>query len=451
MAGLSFITSHTKAYAQASNCGSSGSGVVKTISGGEPIVCSSGDGTRTLNSSGGDINIDMDGGSGEAAGAAVTVTGAGTNITIIKKITVTGSRGSGKPVIKVLSGGALTLDQEVNVTGVGIQKVIVVEGQGSSVTLNGVLTGFEGMEVKSGGAIVFEKGVTGIEKVKVGINNGGMVRFDKSVTFNNDEAGIKITGSGAGKASVMGMGKTVTMTVKGNGGGIEMQGSGKADVMMLKIKNSGGGGSGAGNYGVQGSGAVILTSVGIEGFKKGVDATNGTLNINMGSITFESGNGNYGVQVQNGVVANLTSVTIKGTGSGQGTGVIMGSSKTLKMTEVGISKVKVGVDVQSGAVADLTKVTIMGSGQGTGLYVVGGTATMNGGEIKEVESGVYATGAGKLTINGGAKIQFNNGDKNYGVKVENGVVANLMNVKIMGSGSGQGEGKGVIKDGTGTM
>ncbi|WP_146023864.1 NosD domain-containing protein, partial [Bartonella bovis] len=32
-----------------------------------------------------------------------------------------------------------------------------------------------------------------------------------------------------------------------------------------------------------------------------------------------------------------------------------------------------------------------------------------------------------------------------------GVVANLMNVKIMGSGSGQGEGKGVIKDGTGTM
>uniref|UniRef100_UPI001957A5CE hypothetical protein n=1 Tax=Bartonella bovis TaxID=155194 RepID=UPI001957A5CE len=149
MAGLA-LTSHTsKAYAQ-KNCGS-GSGV-SVVRGNEPIVCGKGDGTRILNSSGGDININMDMGGG--SGEAIKITGPNTNITIMKKLTVKGSRGSGKPVIKVLSGGALTLDQEVNVEGAGeMKKTIVVEGGNSSVMLNGVLKGFEGMEM--------------------GINNGG--------------------------------------------------------------------------------------------------------------------------------------------------------------------------------------------------------------------------------------------------------------------------------------
>ncbi|WP_152023184.1 hypothetical protein [Bartonella bovis] len=145
MAGLSLITSHTsKAYAD-QNCGSSRGGV-KTISSDQPIVCSSGE-TRILSStsSGRDINIDMDRGPGEA----VKITGPGTNITIIKKITVTGSGGSGLPVIKVLNKGQLTLDEDVDVEGAtGMQKAIVVDGSESSVTLKGKLTGFEGMKVK---------------------------------------------------------------------------------------------------------------------------------------------------------------------------------------------------------------------------------------------------------------------------------------------------------------
>ncbi|WP_425290195.1 right-handed parallel beta-helix repeat-containing protein, partial [Bartonella bovis] len=124
-----------------------------------------------------------------------------------------------------------------------------------------------------------------------------------------------------------------------------------------------------------------------------------------------------------------------------GTGIMVsGSGATVKMMEGG----KI---VGSGAVANIMGATIKGSGAtGTGLYVMG-TATMNGGEIKDVESGVYATGTGNLTINGGAKISFT-GRSGYGVRVGSGASADLTNMTIAGSGA---TGTGVIKDGTGTM
>ncbi|WP_146023844.1 hypothetical protein, partial [Bartonella bovis] len=452
MAGLA-LTSHTKAYAQTPNCGggSSGVGVVRD----EPIVCDSRV-TRTLNSSGGKgISINMDRRSGEAA---VTVKN-GADITIGKKITVTGGSGS-LPVIKVYGGGKLMLDQEVDVTKATIKKEIVVEGAGSSVTLKGVLKGFERMEISNGGMVVLGEKVTGIEGMKVKINDGGgTVRLMKDVTFNNGtEAGIKIEGNRAGKASVIGVGKTVIV----KGSGIEVDGNGgTASVVMLTIVGTGstgvgvdvqngrgemtlnkvgiegfrvgvnamsgtvningnstieviaGGtgimvGSGAtvkmmegsikgggGLKGVESSGVVELTKVDISKFGKGVDVTAGTLKMMGGTVTFEDGKNNYGVHVQNGATADLTKVTIKGTGSGQGVGVIKDGAGTMTMTEVGISGVKVGVHakngkvninmgeitfegngqgvkVETGAVADLTKVTIKGGGAtGTGLYVMG--------------------------------------------------------------------------------
>ncbi|WP_146023851.1 hypothetical protein, partial [Bartonella bovis] len=266
-----------------------------------------------------------------------------------------------------------------------------------------------------------------------------------------------------------------TITVANSGTGI-MVGSG-ATVSMTQGKIEGGGGSGAGNYGVQGSGAVILNMVDVSGFGKGVDMTAGKLDINMGSIEFESGRDNYGVQVSGEATGTLTSVKIMGKG-GQGTGVVMGSSETMTMTNVGISKVKVGVNaksgtlnmmggtvtfesgsgnwgvhVQNGASAIITGATIKGSGngQGTGLYVMGGTATMNGGEIKEVESGVYATGAGTLTINGGAKITVKGGAESYGVKVESGASATLTNMTIEGTSGGTGKGVEVSMGSSKTM
>ncbi|WP_208431910.1 right-handed parallel beta-helix repeat-containing protein, partial [Bartonella bovis] len=550
MAGLSLITSHTsKAYAQTPNCGSGSGGGVKVVDNVVgPIVCSSGE-TRILSSTRGgssEISIDMNRHSREEA--AVTVTGPGTNITIMKSLKVINGKGkSGLPVIKVLDKGQLTLNQEVDVDGVTIKKEIVVDGENSSVTLNGVLKGFDGMEVKvsKGGMVVFEKGVTGIDGMEVGINGGGTVRLMKDVTFNNgSEAGIKIEGSG--EASVIGVGKMVTMTVKGKGDGIQMDGDGgTASVVMLNIvgKGSGAGstgkgvdmqngremtlnmvnvsgfrvgvnakngtvkingestitvkdggtgismsgsgatvkmmegkiegsGEGTGVQGMGGTGTVELTKVAIEGVKKGVDMQGGTLKVMGGTVTFESERGNYGVQVMGTGTADLMGTKIVGGGNGEGKGVIMESSGKMTMTNVDISKVKVGVEAQRGTVninmgeitfesgngnygvhvqngvkmANLTSVTITGGGQGTGLYVEG-TATMNGGEISNVSEGVYATGAGNLTINGGTNITFK-GD--YGVKVMGTATANITGATIKGEGSGVGS-KGVIMESTGEM
>ncbi|WP_146023882.1 hypothetical protein, partial [Bartonella bovis] len=78
--------------------------------------------------------------------------------------------------------------------------------------------------------------------------------------------------------------------------------------------------------------------------------------------------------------------------------------------------------------------------------------TMTGVQISGVKMGVEAMG-GTLVINGESRIMFKNGDRNYGVKVQNGVtMASLKSVTIEGTGSGtsgSGEGsKGVIVDRT---
>ncbi|WP_152023202.1 hypothetical protein [Bartonella bovis] len=369
MAGLSLITSHTsKAYAN-QNCGS-GSGA-KVVSGdNKPIVCDS-RGTRTLNSSGGgEIKINMDKDPGKSA--AVTVRGPRTEITIIKKLKVTGSKGGGLPVINVLSGGKLTLVEEVDVMGAGIQKEIVVEGSESSVTLKGKLTGFEGVQVNNGGMVVLGEKVTGIEGMKVKINDGGgMVRFDENVTFNNGEAGIQITGDGAGKATVMGVGRTMTVT-KGSGvNGIQMDGAGtgKATVMGLKIMGSGGGrGKGVD---VQNGREMTLMGVEIEGFKMGVNAQSGTVKIN-GESTITVTNSGTGLWV--GGTGNASMMGGKIMGSGGGNYGVQGSGTgTVELTKVEVSGFKKGVDMTAGKlVINMGEITfksergIGGEGDGDG-------------------------------------------------------------------------------------
>ncbi|WP_158244978.1 right-handed parallel beta-helix repeat-containing protein, partial [Bartonella bovis] len=357
-----------------------------------------------------------------------------------------------------------------------------------------------------------------------------------------------------------------TVTFEGSGHGVKVSGEATGTLTKVKIAGGGSGSTGTGVV-MESSKTMTMTEVGISKVKVGVDVQRGTLDINMGEITFESGDGNYGVKVQNGATANLMRATIKGTNGqgtglyvmgtgsasmmggtisnvesgvyatgakavtingttitvkggaesygvkvmgtgsanldrvtitgegGQGKGVIMGGTGEMKMTEVDISKVKVGIQVTSGNLtvnggtmtgvqtgitmsgsgrltvsggtitfkgehgvrvgsgvtsATLTNVTIMGSGQGKGVIMEStGTMTMDGGEIKNVEKAVLMNGAGKLTINGGAKIQFTG--SGYGVKVGDRVpMASLTDVTIRGEGSGAGS-KGVIMESSGTM
>ncbi|WP_158245014.1 hypothetical protein, partial [Bartonella bovis] len=131
--------------------------------------------------------------------------------------------------------------------------------------------------------------------------------------------------------------------------------------------------------------------------KMGVEAIKGNLTINGHStITFESGEKNYGVKVKNGATANLTSVKIKGTGSGQGTGVYVEGAKAVTLERV---------------------------------------------QISNVSEGVLMKGTGMLTMNKG-EITFKSGKDNYGIGVGKSVTkATLTSVTVAGT---DGQGKGVV-------
>ncbi|ENN90768.1 hypothetical protein BBbe_10430 [Bartonella bovis 91-4] len=179
---------------------------------------------------------------------------------------------------------------------------------------------------------------------------------------------------------------------------------------------------------MNGTGTLTISGVQISEVKMGVEAITGTLTIKGGEIGFKDGAGNYGVRVQNGATANLTSVTIKGEGgNGEGSkGVWMESSGKMMMTNVRISDVDKGVWMNG----------------------AGGTMTMNNVQISDVAMGVEAT-AGTLTIKGG-RLGFKDGAGNYGVRVQNGVtMATITGTTITGASGGTGT--GVIKDGTGDL
>ncbi|WP_204379504.1 hypothetical protein, partial [Bartonella bovis] len=94
-----------------------------------------------------------------------------------------------------------------------------------------------------------------------------------------------------------------------------------------------------------------LTDVNISQVEKGVLIKKGNLTMTNGSITFKGGDENYGVGVwgEGGeTTANITGTRITGGGSGEGTGVIMESTGTMTMTNVGISQVKMGVWMKNG-------------------------------------------------------------------------------------------------------
>ncbi|ENN92916.1 hypothetical protein m02_10080 [Bartonella bovis m02] len=235
LAGLSLITSHTKAYAQNQKCGtvsSDGSGVVN-----EPIVCDRGE-TTVLNTSSGSSKIEIKMNMHPGEEAAVTIKNRADIIATKKlKVTVTGWSGKG-PVIKVLSGGELTLKGGVDVTGVGVTgKVIEVNGGGTL-----MLMGESKIKVEGSG--------TGL----VGVQMGGTEKLMmmRNVTFEGVTEGINIKGS-MGGVMVMGLGGT-TMTVNGKGSGVngvvgikvEDTKAIDATVMGLKIVGEGTGSGGKG-------------------------------------------------------------------------------------------------------------------------------------------------------------------------------------------------------------
>ncbi|ENN94023.1 hypothetical protein m02_01810 [Bartonella bovis m02] len=430
LAGLSLITSHTKAYAQNQNCT-----IVSNLNG--PIVCDGGKGgngmLNTSSDRGGskiEIKMDMSKHSGKEA---VKITG-GANIIATKKLKVTGAvKGSGKnlPVIKV-------------------------DGSGGKLMLLG------GVDVDGGAKI---KGSGGNGKV-VGVQMGGTEKLVmmRNVIFEGVTEGINIKGGGRrGAANVMGMG---TMTVNGSGVvGIKVEDTGTIDATVMGLKIEGSGGSKGVEFkgtGTGGKGTLTLNSVDVSGFETGVSASKGKLVMMGGWITIkENGGKGYGLNMQGEANAELMRTRIVGDRRGDGTGsnstgVVMGSEGTLMLTSVDISNV--GVSVEKGMVNIMGNSTITVKENGTGLSVSGtGNATMMGAEIKgEGGKGMYGVkmmGSGTVKMMGGTiMVKGGAGNGNYGVGVSGGAVT-MMGTEIVGTSGGTGVymGSGGKMTGSGTV
>ncbi|WP_152023280.1 hypothetical protein [Bartonella bovis] len=251
LAGLSLITSHTKAYAQ-QNCPMVDNSRGDVVD--EPIVCDGRSGGKGMlntsrGGSGNEIKMEIKMDMHPSAEAAVTVTGSGTNIIATKKLMVTVTKWSGKnlPVIKVDKGGKLILDGgvEVDVTGAGVtgmKKVIEVNG---GETL--MLMGESKITIKGDGS-------GGNGKV-VGVQMGSMEKLVmmRNVTFEGVTEGININGSKEG-VMVMGLGmglEKTTMTVKNSGSvGIKVEDTGTIDATVMRLKIVGSG-TGSGSKGVE--------------------------------------------------------------------------------------------------------------------------------------------------------------------------------------------------------
>ncbi|WP_035457220.1 hypothetical protein, partial [Bartonella bovis] len=169
------------------------------------------------------------------------------------------------------------------------------------------------------------------------------------------------TGVSASKGKLEMMGGSIT--IKENGGkgyGLNMQGEANAELMRTRIVGDRSGSNSTGV--VMGSSkTLMLNSVDISEVKMGVSVEKGMVNMMGGTIMVKE-NGT-GLSVSGTGNATMMGGRIRGT-DGKGTGVYMGSSKTLMLNSVDISNV---------------------GGSGTGKYGVQmtgeGTMVLMGGSI----------------------------------------------------------------------
>ncbi|WP_343358201.1 right-handed parallel beta-helix repeat-containing protein [Bartonella schoenbuchensis] len=473
LAGLALMTSQNKVYA-AQNCKGLANG--NQDKGNQPIVCDGGangtgwgNGTAARDGEWGELSgkrdIDMSGHSDKAAVTVYNGRGRETKIRIKSKLTVTNKSGkNNNPAIKVYNKGELVLVGDVSIENV--QKGIVVEGRGSSVT---VMTGSIGVgakgggsliEVKDGGEVMLMREVTMTgsgsgDGVGVLIENGGEVTLMKGVTMTDVKTGMKIMGNG--NASVKG---GATIEVGHSGTGVEVDGTANANVVDMTIMGKG---TGAGVL-INGRGTVVMTKVTMKDVAMGARVSNGVLEM-IGKSTIAVGGNGTGLEVKGGKVMMMGG-SITGNGN-TGTGVeVSGMNATVTMMGVtlkdvdtgarvsggtltlnGGSTIKVGgvggngVSVSGGDVVMMGKTTINVTGVGMGLNVTDGTLTVTGTTTIEVGgsggTGMYAK-SGTLMMSGMTTIEVGAGGKGMEVGGSAMVMMTGGSLTITGKGSGTG-------------
>ncbi|AQX20267.1 right-handed parallel beta-helix repeat-containing protein [Bartonella sp. WD16.2] len=361
-------------------------------------------------------------------GTGVKVSGSATADLTRVGITVTGMYGTGLNITggsATMTGGSITGSGGAVSTGTGVK----MDSSGT-VTLNTVnVSNFKtGVQVTKGILKVTEGSIEG-KTYGVKVDGSGRLEMNGGTIEGENGTGVWMEGGGTAKLT--------GVTVTGGSQGVRVQESGtlvmtegsiefkgdygvhvrdNATAKLTEVKITG---SGTGVE-MRSSGTMTLTSVNISQVQTGVDAVAGQLVMNMGTVEF-TGNG-YGVKVSGTATsAELTMVTIKGSGSSQGTGKgVYAEGKKVTMSSVDISNVRLGVEMKAG---DLT---------------------ITGGSIKGVKWGINMEGGKKLVIKEGTTISFTDG---YGVKIQNNVTAELMGTVITGNGGGTG----VTAEGTGNV
>ncbi|MEL6093927.1 right-handed parallel beta-helix repeat-containing protein [Bartonella schoenbuchensis] len=467
--------------------------------GGVGIDAKSGSGNVTVdgvNVSGFTTGVEM-GGTGTLTVSGTTTisfTGDGTGVKVGESVTMTSltdvtisGRGSGSKGVWVMGG-------EVTMNTVGISNVgtgVYMETGVKSASLKDVKIerAERGISMKGSGTLT----VSGTTMISF-TGDGYGVYAGESVT-NTRLTDVKIMGNGGSKSKgVWVKGGAVVMervTITGVKMGIMMKGKGTFTVEGVGISFTGGvsyeygigvgdkvtrarltdvtiTGSGKGSGVFMMGGEVTMERVNVSQVATGIWVTGGTLIMKEGTkIGFTK---DYGIKLGGTVAkAELTGVTIEGSGKGEGIyamgGVLMVSGGEIKEVEKGIMMMggtltvkdntrieftkDYGIKVGKGVTGEVkiekgTKIT--GSNKGKGVVWEGaGTLTLDGVEMLKVATGVYATGSGNLTVSGG-EINFM-GEYGYGVMVGKEVTsATLTNVKITGRGK-----TGVLMGSSGTL
>ncbi|AQX20176.1 beta strand repeat-containing protein [Bartonella sp. WD16.2] len=350
------------------------------------------DGSGRLEMNGGTIEgengtgVWMEGG-GTAKLTGVTVTGGSQGVRVQESGTLVMTEGSiefkGDYGVHVRDNATAKLT-EVTITGSGTG---VYAGTAKTVTLN----------------------MVDISQVQMGVNAaaGQLVMNMGTITVTNGGTGVKVSGT-ATSAELKGT------QIKGNGGGTGITAAGKK-VTMTNVDIS------KVQLGVEvkkGTGTMTITGGSIKEVKWGINMEGGKKLVMDGGTTISFTDG-YGVKIQNNVTAELMGTVI--TGNGGGTGVTAMGTGSVTMNMVEISNVQMGVNA------------------------TGGTVTITGGWIREVEKGIDME-KGTLVVKDGTRIEFKG---KHGVRVGGGVTsATLTNVMIEGT---DGKGTGVWMEGTGNV
>lgn len=375
----------------------------------------------------------------------------GTSVVVVAGSTITGNAAA-SPALSINAGGyvvsnAGTLTGNTTGSGVAVSAATgttvinnAVTGRMNSVTAQGIslAAGVVGVTVNNSGVI--EGGDDGVRTLSDGLTVAnaatGQIRGITGVGSDGIQAAnaLTLTNSGTVLGNIMGVNALATASIT-NSSGASITGTtrGVSGTTGLTVLNGGTiTASAAAGIGVAATtGATITNSAGasIFGGNDAVQVTSGAIISNDGTIRSTGAsvlnNGNDGIQLTDGTVANTGTIT------GADRGIRFAGTVTTTTTNSGAISGLVGIDYGAGASADTLTMTggtisVIGTGTQAVLFGAGNDVlNLQGGTI----TGIVDGGAGTDTINfNGGTATINGNVTTFENIVRNGPVGSVATI-----------------------